>query len=474
MVVGDMEMQTDLLVIGGGPGGYAAAFRAAELGLDVILVDDLWGLGGLCLHAGCIPAKALLHAAEIINDAGAAGKMGIHFPPPRIDLAALRAWRQEKIDTLAAGLTTLAEQLGILVIRGRARFTGSTTVRLTGTEISAVRGKQVILATGSRPRGLPGVDPAPGGRLMDAGAALALADIPPTLLVAGSGYIALELASIYATLGSRVTLLDQAERLLPGIDADLVAPLEKCLTARFAEIILGATLDTAAEDEGGVELRFTRNGKAEQRRADRAILAGGRIANSDELGLDHTGVTLDRHGFIETDETGRTRDPKIFAVGDVAGGPLLAHKAIRQGRIAAESVAGQSSGFDVRALPVVVYTTPQLAWCGVSEEQARQANIPYSVKKISWQRSGRAQTLDEAGGLTKLVIDPDSGRLLGAGIVGRHAEELIGEAALAIEMGALAEDLALTLHPYPSLAETAGAAAELFLGEPRHPLPESR
>ena len=474
MVVGDMEMHTDLLVIGGGPGGYGAAFRAADLGLDVILVDSQWGLGGLCLHAGCIPAKALLHAAELIHDAERAKQMGIGFGPPRIDLAALRTWQQQKIDTIAEGLMTLAERRGILVIRSKARFTSSSAVRLTGAEISAVRFKHAVIATGSRPRGLPGVDLASGGRIMDAGVALALIDIPQTLVVANTGYIGLELASIYAALGSKVTLLEQADRLLPAVDADLVAPLQESLTACFAEIVLDAKIEEVVEDAGGVDVRFTRSGTTEQRRADRVLLANGRIPTSDDLGLDHTGVTLNSRGFIETDETRRTRDPKIFAVGDVAGGPMLAHKAIREGRVAAETIGGKISSFDVRALPVVIYTNPQLAWCGLTEQQARQANIPHAVKKFPWQLSGRAQTLDETGGLTKLVIDPESGRLLGAGIVGRHAEGLIGEAALAIEMGALAEDLALTLHPYPTLSETEGYAAESFLGNPTHALPESR
>jgi len=474
MVVGDMEMHTDLLVIGGGPGGYGAAFRAADLGLDVILVDSQWGLGGLCLHAGCIPAKTLLRAAELIHDAEQAKKMGLNFGPPRIDLAALRAWQLQKIGTMAEGLTTLAQKRGVLVLRAKARFTGSSAVRLTGAEISAVRFKHAVIATGSRTRGLPGVEFAPGGRIMDAGMALALTDIPQTLLVASTGYIGLELASIYAGLGSKVTLLEQADRLLPGVDADLVAPLQESLTARFAEIIPGAKIEEVVEDDGGVDIRFTRSGTTEQRRADRAILANGRIANSDDLGLDHTGVALNSRGFIETDESGRTRDPKIFAAGDVAGGPMLAHKAIREGRIAAETIGGKVSSFDVRALPVVVYTNPQLAWCGLSEQQARQANTPHAVKIFPWQLSDRAQTLDETGGLTKLVIDPDSGRILGAGIVGRHAEGLIAEAALAIEMGALAEDLALTLHPYPTLSETESYAAELFLGDQTHALPESQ
>ncbi len=474
MVVGDMEMHTDLLVIGGGPGGYGAAFRAADLGMDVILVDPRESLGGLCLHAGCIPAKILLAAAELIQDAERAEKMGIGFGPPRLDLNAIKAWQQQRLDTMARHLMTLAQKRGVLVIHGRARFAGSSSARLAGAEISAVRFKHAVIATGSRPRLLPGLEPAPGSRIMDTETALTLGEIPPTLLVAGYGYIGLELASIYAALGSRVTLLEQAERLLPGVDADLVAPLQESLTQRFAEIVLCAQITDAEEASDRVALRFTRGGATEERRADRALLALGRIPNSGELGLEQTGVTLDSRGFIETDATKRTRDPKIFAVGDVAGGPMLAHKAIREGRVAAETIGGKTSGFDVLALPAVVYTNPQLAWCGVSENKARREGIPHAVKKFPWRYSDRAQTLGETGGLTKLVIDPDSGRILGAGIVGRQAEALIGEATLAIEMGALAEDLALTLHPYPSLSETEAEAAEIFLASPTHILPESQ
>lgn len=464
MVVGDMEMHTDLLVIGGGPGGYGAAFRAADLGMDVILVDPREALGGACLHAGCIPAKTLLAAAEIIHEADRAKKMGIAFGPPQLDLAALRAWQRQRIDIMAEGLRANAEKRGVLVLRGRARFAGSTAVRLTGAEISAVRFKHAVIATGSRPRQLPGLSGS-SGRIMDIEAALALAAVPQTILIAGDGYISLELASIYAALGSRVTLLTRAGQLLPEVDDDLVAPLEESLAGRFAEMIFSAEVTETVEEPDGVMLRFSRGGAAEERRAERVVLAFGRIANSDDLGLEHTGVTLDSRGFIETDETRRTRDPKIFAVGDVAGGPLLAHKALREGRIASETIAGKSAAFDIRALPAVVYTRPQLAWCGLSERQARAGGIFHTVRKFPWRLSDRAETLNETSGLTKLLVDPGSGRILGAGITGRNAEDLIGEAVMAIEMGALAEDLALTLHPYPSLSETGGEAAELFLDD---------
>jgi dihydrolipoamide dehydrogenase len=472
MVMGDMEMSTDLLVIGGGPGGYGAAFRAADLGLDVILVDPRPGLGGLCLHAGCIPAKSLLHLAELIQDAEGANRMGLGFDAPRIDLTAMRAWQRQVIDTMTDGLMTLAKQRGVLFLQGKARFAGASKARLEGAEISAIRFKNAIIATGSRPLMLTGSPLVAGSRIIDSAAALTLAEIPKTLLVVGGGYVGLEIGSIYAALGSKVTLLEQRDRLLTGVDPELVAPLQQSLTDRFAEILFGVRVEDAAEDDDGVTIRFGQDGRNEQRRGEKALITIGRVPNSDDLGLDHTGVTLDSRGFITIDQRQRTADERIFAVGDAAGGAMLAHKATRQGRVAAEVIAGKNSGFDVRALPAVIYTDPQIAWCGLTEEQAKVENIPYSVRKFPWKFSGRARTLALAAGLTKLLVDPGDGRILGAGFVGRHAEGLIGEAALAIEMGALAEDLALTLHPYPSLSETEGEAAEIFLGSPVHIMPE--
>lgn len=474
MVMGDMEMSTDLLVIGGGPGGYGAAFRGADLGLDVILVDPLPSLGGLCLHAGCIPAKTMLHLAELIHDAEQATKMGLRFGEPHIDLPALRSWQRQVVDTMAEGLMTLAKKRGILCIRGKARFISSTTARLEGAEISAIRFKHAIIATGSRPLVLPHMYFTPGGRIMDSAAALTLADIPKTLVVAGGGYVGLEIGSIYAALGSRVTLLEQEDRLLKGVDADLVAPLQESLSKRFTEILFGAEVLDAAEDPEGVTVRFSRNGETDQRPGEKAVIAVGRTPNSDDLGLDRTKAVIDSSGIIQVDEQQRTADERIFAVGDVAGGVMLAHKAIREGRVAAEVIGGKKGGFDVRALPAVVYTDPQIAWCGLTEKQAQMEGISHAVRKFPWKLSGRARTLGLTDGLTKLLVDPENGRILGAGIIGRHAEGLMGEAALAIEMGALAEDLALILHPYPTLSETEGEAAAMFLGSPTHITPEER
>lgn len=472
MVMGDMAMSTDLLVVGGGPGGYGAAFRGADLGLDVTLVDQLPQLGGLCLHAGCIPSKTLLHLVQLLQDARVAKKMGIDFGEPRIDLAAIRSWQQQVVSTIADGLMTLARRRGILVVHGRARFADSGAVRLEGAELSSIRFKHAIIATGSRPRTLPGLIFSPGGRILDSAAALALAEIPKSLIIVGGGYIGLEIGSIYAALGSRVTVLEQQDRLLAAADPDLVAPLARRLGGKFAEILLGAKVTGVEEKSEGISVLFSLDGKNERRHGDRLLLAIGRIANSDDLGLDHTGVALDSRGVITVAAGQRTTDPCIFAVGDVAGGARLAHKATRQGRVAAEVISGKKTGFDARVIPAVVYTDPQIAWCGLTEEQAQRENIPYAVQHFPWKYSGRAQSLGITDGFTKLITDPGEGRILGVGITGRGAEGLIGEAALAIEMGALAEDLALTLHPHPTLSETEGEAAEIFVGSPTHMLPK--
>lgn len=471
MVMGDMEMSTDLLVIGSGPGGYAAAFRAADLGLDVIMVDPLPSPGGLCLHKGCIPSKTFLHLAELIVDAARARKMGLDFGEPKIDLVAMRSWKEQVVDSMAAGLTTLAKRRGVLLTQGIARFESSTSVRLTGADISGVRFKNGIIATGSRPLELPGISFSPGSRIMDSAAALSLPDIPKTLLVVGGGYVGLELGSIYAALGSEVTLVERGNRLLAQVDADLVQPVQKRLTRLFTDIRFGIQVDTLQEQNDTVAASWHQDGKIEQHFFDRALVAIGRIPNCNELGLENTEVQVDSCGFIRINEQQRTTDTHLFAVGDVAGGVMLAHKATREGRVAAEVIGGKKSGFDARALPAVVYTDPQISWCGLTEQQAAAKNIAYTVRKFPWQYSGRAQTMGATNGITKLLIDPQNNRILGAGITGRDAESLISEVALAIEMGALAEDLALTIHPHPTLSETEAEAAEIFQGSPTHMLP---
>ncbi len=470
MVMGDMEMNTDLLVIGGGPGGYASAFRAADLGLDVIMVDTNPRPGGGCLHSGCIPSKSLLQLAELLLNAREAKSRGIGFAEPKLDLTAMRAWQEQLVDTMAEDLVRLTGNRGILLVQGLARFASATTVRLEGAEISRIRFKKAIIATGSRPLELPGVAFSPGDRIMDAAAALRLPDIPKTLLVVGGGYVGLELGSIYAALGSRVTVMEREDHLLTQVDPDLVEPLQRRLADLFADIFLNIKIDGLLEENGAVRVNFRQNGQKKQRRFDRVLVAIGRVPNSDGLGLEHTAVTFDSRGFIQINERQETADTHLCAVGDVAGGVMLAHKAIREGRVAAEVCSGKNGAFDARIIPAVVSTDPQISWCGLTEQQAIAENIPYGVQKFPWKYSARAQTIGMTDGLTKLLTDPTTGRILGVGITGRNAEGIISEAALAIEMGALAEDLALTIHPHPTLSETMAEAAEIFLGSPTHML----
>ena len=468
MVMGELQQETGVLVIGNGPGGYAAAFRAADLGLDVAMVDPAPRPGGVCLYTGCIPSKTLLFLAELIHDAARSGPMGVIFDRPRIDLVALRKWKTEVIGSLSGGLLSLCNQRGIQLLKGRARFEDSRTVRLEGSEVRRVRFKQAIIATGSRPIPYPGLPFKPGGRIMDSTGALALADIPERLLIVGGGYVGLELGTAYSALGSRVTVVEMADVLLPGIDRDLVEPLRRRLQTIFEDIRLQTRVVGMQETEEGVDV-ILEGGEAEtKQRFDRVLVAIGRRPSSTELDLETTKVTTDKRGFILVDEQLRTADPAIFAVGDVTGGMMLANKASREGKVAAEVIAGRSSAFDVRAIPAIIYTDPQIAWCGLTEEEARTKNVPVKVLRFPWKFSGRAHTMGAPEGLTKILVHPENGRIIGVGIVGRETEGLVAEGSLAIEMGTLAEDMALTLHPHPTLSETEGEAAELYLGNSTH------
>jgi dihydrolipoamide dehydrogenase len=468
MVMGELALETELLVIGSGPGGYTAAFRAADLGLEVTLVDTAPRPGGVCLYQGCIPSKTFLFLAEVIFDAARAGAMGVSFGPPRIDVGGLRRWKSEVVEKMAAGLAGLAKARGVQIVKGRARFESSESVRLQDAEVSRIRFRRAIVATGSEPIAFPGIPFAPGGRIMSSTGALALAEVPESLLVVGGGYVGLELGTVYAALGSRVSLVELQDRLLPGVDADLVAPLRRRLETVFADIWLKGRVSAMAEDEGGVRVRLAGDGLPAERRFARVLVAIGRQPATEGLGLEHTRVERDSKGFIRVDECLRTADERIFAVGDATGGLMLAHKAGAEGKVAAEVIAGKPSAFDARAIPAVVYTDPQVAWCGLTEEQARRDRIPVTVQRFPWKFSGRAATMGASDGLTKVLADPESGRILGVGVVGRDAEGLVAEGVLAIEMGALAEDLAASIHPHPTLSETESEAAELFLGRATH------
>ncbi len=472
MVMGELVQETEVLVIGAGPGGYAAAFRAADLGLEVTMVDMEPRPGGECLFRGCIPSKTLLYLAELIHDARRAQGMGITFGEPKIDLAALRGWKEDVIDRLASGLVTLSTKRGVQLLQGKAVFEGSDRVRLRDSEVGQIRFKHAILATGSRPTPLNDVLFEKGSRIMDSAGALDLADIPKSLFIFGGGYVALELGTVYAALGSRVTLAVRRDRLLRGADADLAAPLIRTLNGTFEAIHFNTSPTSIKELKKGVRVTMEGEEGKREHTFDRILIAIGRQPNSEGLGLETTQVKLDERGFVVVDEQQRTRDDRIFAIGDVAGGQLLAHKAFREGRVAAEVIAGQPAAFDAQAVPAVVYTDPQVAWCGLTEEQARRQKRPIKVERFPWKFSSRAVTMDASDGLTKIMVDPQTKRILGVGIVGRDTEGMISEGVLAVEMGSLAEDVALSIHPHPTLSETLGEAAEIFAGGATHILPK--
>ncbi len=471
MVMGEFTQETDLVVIGGGPGGYAAAFRAADLGMDVMLVDVAERPGGVCLYRGCIPSKTYLHLAEVIHDARRSADMGVRFAEPEIDLEALRAWKRKVIDQMAAGLVTLTAKRGVQYLQGRAVFEDDRHVRIKGREALRVKFKNAVIATGSHPTALPGAPFGQAGRIMSSTGALNLTDIPQDLLVVGGGYVGLELGMVYAALGSRITLVELGGHLLPGVDRDLVAPLAKRLETEFAAQHFNTRVSQVTEAGEKVAVTLEHDGGTASMTVDRVLVAIGRQPNSGDLGLDATGVELDARGHIVVDAHQRTSVDHIYAIGDIVGGVMLAHKAMYEGKIAAEVIAGQPSAFDVRAIPAVVYTDPQIAWAGLTEEDARREGIAVAVERFPWKFSGRAATTGTPLGLTKMIVEPDTKRVLGVGITGRGAEGLIAEGVLAIEMGALAEDVALSIHAHPTLAETEGETAEIFLGAATHILP---
>ena len=462
--MGDLVVEVDVAIVGGGPGGYSAAFRCAELGLETVVIDAGKRLGGACLFEGCIPSKALLHVAALIEDAERARELGVDFGEPRVSLDPLRKWKSERVvGRLARGLASVAKSKSVDVIGGRAVFESSRELRVEGEEPQKVRFKHAIVATGSAPARLPGLAVA-GDRLLDSTAALELAEIPEKLLVIGGGYIGLELGQVYAALGSRVTLVEMTDGLLPGVDRALVQPLARRCEKFFAKIRLGTKVTSLTETGSAVEARF---GADEAETFDRVLVAVGRRPASVGLGLEQTRAAVDARGFVTVDDRCRTADPAIYAVGDVTGEPMLAHRAMRQGKVAAEVIAGRPAAFDNVVVPAVVFTDPEVAWCGLSEADAAREGRAVKVAKREWASSGRALTLGRSDGLTKIVADPDTGRVLGVGIVGPGAGELIAEGALAVETAMTVEDLAVTIHTHPTLSETLMEAAESLLRAPR-------
>ncbi|OFV90551.1 MAG: dihydrolipoyl dehydrogenase [Acidobacteria bacterium RIFCSPLOWO2_12_FULL_65_11] len=463
---------TQLVVVGGGPGGYAAAFLAADLGLRVVLVDPEANPGGVCVYRGCIPSKALLHVANLVSESRHAKAWGIEFGEPRIDLAKLRDFKNGVVSRLTTGTGQLVKHRKVQYLQGFAEIVDahSLTVKLTAGSEEQVQFEHAILATGSGPA-IPGPLKLPGDndpRVMDSTTALDLPDIPKSLLVVGGGYIGLELGTVYAALGSAVTVVEMTPGLLPGADRDLVDVLAKRITRTFKTVLLETRVVQMAAEAKGIRVGF--EGKADQKDEvfDRVLVAVGRRPNSGIPGLGRTRVRVDERGFIVVDEQRRTHEPSIFAIGDVAGEPMLAHKASHEGRVAVEVIVGEDVAFAPRAIPAVVFTDPELAWAGLTEAQAAKESRAIAVAKFPWGASGRAITLDRTDGLTKLVIDPDTERLLGVGLVGPGAGELIAEGVLAIEMGATATDLKLSIHPHPTLTETLMESAEVFFGQATH------
>ncbi len=471
MVMKEANHETEVLIIGGGPGGYAAAFRAADLGMEVTLVDLESRPGGECLFRGCIPSKTLLFLAELLYDARRSGDMGITFGKPQIDLEKIRAWKNQVIDKLTNGLLILTKRRNIQFLQGRAIFEGSDQARVLGTEETRIRFRHAVLATGSRSTPFQNIPFEKGSRIMDSTGALELSDIPRSMLILGGGYIGLEMGTVYAALGSRVTVAVRRDRLLRGADPDLVDILISRLKENFEAILFNTQVASVKERAEGVDVKLEGGTDKTEQTFDRVLIAVGRRPNTENLGLEKTKVKVNEAGFVAVDEQRRSTDEKIFAIGDVAGAPLLAHKAFREGKVAAEVIKGKRAAFDVRAIPSVIYTNPQVAWCGLREEQAQKEGRQVKVERYLWKFSSRATTMGDTDGVTKVILEPQTGEILGMGIAGRNTEGMISEGVLAVEMGALAQDLGLIIHPHPTLSETVGEAAELFTGTATHVLP---
>ncbi|MGB2987777.1 MAG: dihydrolipoyl dehydrogenase [Phycisphaerae bacterium] len=453
MVDGNSIHETDLLVIGGGPGGYHAAFRAAENGIATTIVESSEGLGGVCLHRGCIPSKTYLSLVETIHQAESSKAVGIDFGTPKIDANAVRGWKEQVVSRLTGGLDMLCKKFGVKKLHGTAQFESDNQVAVQKGDVSRIKFRRAIIATGSRSITLRGVQ-IDSPRVMTSRDALELADIPKTLLAIGGGYIGLELGQIYAGLGSRVTVVEMLPGLLPGADRDLVRPLARRLKEQFEEICLETKVVSMKEVPGGLELSFDGKNPPKSNRFEKVLVSVGRRPNSSELALAKAGVEVDDKGFIKTDARFRTSCPHIYAIGDVIGNPMLAHKAQHEGHVVADILAGKDVVFEPRAIPAVVFTDPEIAWAGYTEEEAKAEKLDVVIKKMPWSASGRAVTLGRTDGTTKLIFDKSTKRLLGMGLTGRHVGEMIAEGALALEMGATAVDLASTIHPHPTLSET--------------------
>lgn len=459
-----------LVVIGGGPGGYPAAFLAADLGVEVTMIDMEVNPGGVCLYRGCIPSKALLHVARVISETREAKHWGLDYPEPKIDLGKMRDWKGKVVQKLTGGLGVLTKQRKIKMIQGRARFRDAFSVlvdKQDGTQ-EIVTFDHAILATGSRPVVPPNMR-INSERVMDSTSALNLPDIPGTMLVVGGGYIGCELGSVYATLGTKVTVVEMMAGLVPGADRDLAAVLSRKLEKVFHKVLLKTRVVEMKEEGNKVKVTFEGlHVEPKVQEFDRVLISVGRRPNTDDIGIENTKIQLDAKGFAKVDRQRRTAEPSIFAIGDLAGEPMLAHKASHEGRVAVETILGRPAVFDPRAIPAVVFTDPEMAWCGLTELEAKQQGREVQIVSFPWAASGRATTLDRTDGLTKLILDPHTEQVLGVGICGVGAGEMIAEGVLAVEMAARASDLKMTIHAHPTLSETMMEASEIFFGHATH------
>ena len=457
------DVTADLAVLGAGPGGYAAAFRAADLGLDVVLIDERPRLGGVCLNVGCIPSKALLHAAKVIEDAAAMADHGIRFGAPDIDAERLADWKESVVERLTGGLAGLAKKRKVRIVTGSGRFASPTSLEVTaGESQTTVTYRQCVIAAGSEPVMLANLPD--DERIVDSTGALELAPLPDSLLVVGGGIIGLEMACVYDALGVAVSVVELTPNLMPGTDPDLVRPLMKRLSSRYSAIMTGIGVESMSATDAGIAVTFGGDEAPDPATYERVLVAVGRRPNGNRIGADNAGVAVDERGFIAVDKELRTNVDHIFAIGDIVGQPMLAHKATHEGHVAAEVAAGHKAAFDARVIPSVAYTDPEIAWVGLTETEAKSRGIDIGVGRFPWAASGRSLANGRDEGFTKLLFDPSNDRLVGAGIVGTSAGDLISELALAIEMGADASDIAMTIHPHPTLGETVGLAAEVYEG----------
>jgi dihydrolipoamide dehydrogenase len=463
--MGSLKQETEVAVIGGGPGGYVAAIRAADLGKEVTLIEERERLGGVCLIEGCIPSKALINAVELAESARHAGKLGLTFQDMKFDVDVLRQWTDSVVSDLTKGISGLFKRRGIEVIRGRARFEDRKTLAIEGSEVSGLEFKHCVIATGSRINEIPAQYDLP---VWSSAEALKLPEIPGRLLVVGGGYIGLEMGLVYAGLGSKVTVAEFFPRLLLGADPDLVNVVVKNCERRFESIMTESKVVGMEKTSAGYAVEVEQGGKKDKHEFDQVLVAVGRRPNTDDIGLEKTKVKVNDQGSIEVDERCRTDEPGIYAIGDVAPGPMLAHKASREGKVAAEVIAKHPAAFDNRAIPAVVFTDPEISWVGITEQEAEEQGVKVEVGRFPLKALGRARAIGQVEGFVKILVDPDSTRVVGMGMVGPHASELIAEGALAIEMGATLEDVMVTIHPHPTLSEAIAEAAEVAAGCPVH------